>query len=295
MTYAEWLDTLAETARSHELSYDAAAVLRLSPADRARAETHLLDLVGAGDVLAFETVGKLGLASAIPHLERHRAGTNAWARGAAARALFELRGDPIATDSENSVVRGLDAYALKTSDRPEAIPALFPFLSDPGVHGRVHSAEGLVDKLGLQQVAEPWGSPLRRLMLAQCSQIPTVWPAGAAELRDLLWSVYRGVAPETLGLVYRPSSDPAAVQQFRAECQQWRPFDVENIRRMGEHDRAKAETALVCRLAPAPDVNVLPALAALAVPGWEAHVRAALPLVAHHPAAVRAYQAALTG
>jgi hypothetical protein len=94
MNYAEWLDTLAETARSHELSYDASAVRRLDPADRARAEAHLLDLVGAGDVLAFETVGKLGLAAAVPHLEKHRADANAWGRGAAARALFELRGDP---------------------------------------------------------------------------------------------------------------------------------------------------------------------------------------------------------
>jgi hypothetical protein len=288
MTYAEWLDTLAETARSHELSYDAAAVLRLPPADRARAETHLLDLVGAGDVLAFETVGKLGLAGAIPHLERHRAGTNAWARGAAARALFELRGDPIAADSENSVVRGLDAYALKTSDRPEAIPALFPFLSDPGVHGRVHSAEGLVEKLGLAKLAEPRGSPLRRMMLAQCSHLPTLWPLGAAELRDVLWSVYRGARPEALGLVYVPSADASAMERFWAQCLAHQPFDLEILRGMGPHDRAFAETVLVSRLRSG-DVNALLALRELNPPGWRVHLRAAVPFVEKHPQIAKAY------
>jgi hypothetical protein len=291
VTYEEWLATLGETAAAHELTYDAAAVRRLDPAVRAQAEAELVRRVSAGDLLAFEPAGALGLSAAAPELERHRARGNAWTRSAAARGLFLLRGDAMPA-SADPLVRGLDAYALKVSDRPEAIPALLALVEDPSIHARVHASEGLVQKLGLDPLAGPRASPLRRMMLATSSNLPTLWPIGAAELRYVLGAVADGEAPEVLGLRYQPSGDAEAISRFWAEAVGWKPYTIKNIVGMDDHDRSFAETVLVARLEDG-DVQVLKAMWALAVPGWAAHVRAALPFVAQHPVITKAYEDAL--
>jgi hypothetical protein len=100
VTYEQWLDSLAQTAASHELSYDAAAVRRLSPEVRACAEAELVRRVDAGDTLAFEPAGTLGLTAAVPALERYRDTGTRWHRSVAARALFLLRGRAIASKVE---------------------------------------------------------------------------------------------------------------------------------------------------------------------------------------------------
>jgi hypothetical protein len=291
VTYEAWLDTLAQTAAEHELTYDAAAVRRLAPDVRARAEAELVRRVEAGDPLAFEPAGALGLAAATPALERHRDHGGRWHRSAAARALFLLRGEQIPT-STDPLARGLDAYALKVSDRPEAIPALLALLDDPSLHARVHASEGLVEKLGLNKLAEPRGSPLRRMMLAICTDLPTLWPLGAAELHHVLSAVSRGESPESLDLVYRPSVDRDAMARFWAEAIGWKAFTVSTIVGMDDHDRSFAETVLIARLLDG-DLNALRAVWALDVPGWSAHVRAALPRVAENPVIRKAYEAAL--
>ncbi len=291
MTYEAWLDTLAQTAAEHELTYDAAAVRRLAPDVRARAEAELVRRVEAGDPLAFEPAGALGLAAATPALERHRDHGGRWHRSAAARALFLLRGEQIPT-STDPLARGLDAYALKVSDRPEAIPALLALLDDPSLHARVHASEGLVEKLGLNKLAEPRGSPLRRMMLAICTDLPTLWPLGAAELHHVLSAVSRGESPESLDLRYRTSPDPDAMGRFWAEATGWKAFTVSTIVGMDDHDRSFAETVLIARLTGG-DVNAVRALWALDVPGWASHVRAALPRFADNPVIRKAYEAAL--
>lgn len=172
----------------------------------------------------------------------------------------------------------VDVYALKVSDRPEAIGLLLPLLAHPGVHARVHAAEGLVQKLGLTALAEPRGSPLRRMMLAQCSNLPTLWPLGGVELHEALLAVHAGSSPESLDLVHRESADPMAVARFWEQATQRMPFDVPNIVAMSEHDRAWAETVLLARLTNG-DVQALRAISALNVRRWPTHVRAAMPLV----------------
>lgn len=289
--YEAWLESLAQAAAGHELSYDAAAVRRLEPGVRARAETELLRRVEGGDVLAFETVALLGLQTVAPVLERHRDEGHGWVRSGAARALFLLRGDALAGSSD-PLQRGLDAYALKQSDRPEAIPALLALLDASSVHARVHASEGLVQKLGLDPLAVPRGSPLRRMLLAICATLPTLWPRGAAELHHVLGAVHAGASPESLDLPYRPSPDPCAMARFWDEALGRKAFTVSNLVAMGPHDRAFAETVLVARLCGG-DLHALHALRVLAVPGWSTHLRAALPIVAAHPEIHAAYESAL--
>jgi hypothetical protein len=287
MTYEDWLATLQDTVAAHELTYDAEAVRRLGPGVRERAEAELVRRVGAGDTMAFEPAGALGLSDAAADLERHRSHGTSARQSAAARALFLLRGDTL-EPSKGGLERGLDAYALKTSDRPEAIPALLALLHDPSVHARVHASEGLVEKLGLNDLASPRGSPLRRMMLAICTNLRTLWPLGARELYDVLSAVHGGAAPEALGLPYAPSRDADAMARFWAEATGWRPFDLANLAAMGVHDRAFAETVLIARLVSG-DLHALAALRGLEVQGWPAHVRAALPLVAAHAEIAKAY------
>jgi len=289
--YEQWRRSLADDARAHELSYDAAAVARLPGPDRARAEADLLALVSEGDPMAFDTVARLGLVAALPALDRAMNAGSAWVRAAAARAVFELRGDPLAESSEG-LDAGLDAWSLKESDRPEAIPALFPFLDDPGVHARVHAADGLVEKLGLTALAEPWGSPLRRMKLAHCSKLPTLRALGTAELRSALSAVFEGASPKALDLIHRPSEDPRLFPAFRSQCQARQPIDVNLLRAMSDHDRAHALTMLLSRLGSG-DVHALAAVEALHTPGWRAHLRAALPLVAGQPEVEAAYRVKL--
>lgn len=291
MNYTEWLASLDATAAAHEISYDAAAVRGLAGDVRAGAEAELVRRVAAGDVLAFATVGELGLTAAISHLEVHKDASSAWVRGAAARALFDLRGDGL-PKSDDALMRGLDAWTLKQSPRAEAIPALFPLLADPGVQARVHAAEGLIAKLGLSALAEVRGSPLSRMTLAHSSQLPTLWPLAAAELRDALRAVHEGASVDAAGLHYVPTTDPHVLAQFWEQCIGWKAFGLDNVRAMSEHDRAFAETVLVSRLRSG-DVNALDAVATLGVVGWKAHARAALPNVAKDARITRAYEDAL--
>ena len=115
----------------------------------------------------------------------------------------------------------------------------------------------------------------------------------AKALRGTFEAVRAGASAEALDLVYRPSADPEVLSRFWSEATGWKPFDVGNIEAMGPHDRAFAQMVLITRLTHR-DVNVLPAMRALAVPGWAAHVRAALPSIeAKHPDIAAAYRAAL--
>lgn len=291
MMYPQRLDSLAQTAAGHELSYDADAVRRLDPEVRARAEAELVRRVEVGDVLAFETVAKLGLTAAGPALERQRDHGSRWHRSTAARALFLLRGDAMPATGD-PLSRGLNAWALRSSDRPETIPALLALLNDTSLHARVHASEGLLQKLGLEPLAAPRGSPLRRVALAISSELPSLWPLGAAELNYVLGAVYGKASPDALDLRYRTSADPASMARFWDEATGGKAFSIANLVGMDEHDRSFAETVLVARLVDG-DLHALRALWALDVTGWGQHVRTAIPFIAAQPVARKAYEDAL--
>lgn len=279
--------------KNHELDYDPQWVRALPEEWLAEGLAEMGRRVARGDTMAFEPAAQLGIQEVIPALERFRAQGTPSQREFAARALFRLRGDPMPTSvSIDLLTRGLDAYTLRTSDRPEAIPALLALLTDSGLHARIHAAEGLVEKLGLTEVAAPWGSPLRRLLLAVSSHLPTAWPDAALELQRVLSAVHSGAKPEELDLVYVPSSDPQTMARFAAEASNRKPFDATNLLALGPHDRSYAATVLIARLRSG-DVHAPPALRVLGVVGWERHVRAALPFMERNPDIARAFRAEL--
>ncbi len=252
------------------LTYDTQAVRDLTGDVRTAAEDALSARVRAGDWKAFEPAAELKLAHLAPDLERAAQSASAWVRACALRALFALRGDPLPTGTTTDpILQGLDAYALKTSTRPEAIPALLGLLRDPSVIARVHASEGLVEKLGLTPFQAQRPSPLQRLSMAIASRLPSVWQRAASELHALLGAVSRGHDPIALDLVYRPGPHPDVVQRFWAHAQVWEPFDVATLRLLDGHDRAWVESVLNGRLASA-DHHAATALAELAPSGWRA-------------------------
>ncbi|MSP93558.1 MAG: hypothetical protein EXR79_17495, partial [Myxococcales bacterium] len=278
-TYAEFVAQLDATLAARTgLDYDIVGLSALQPADRTRAEAELLRRTEAGDTFAFEPVGRLKLAAAVPALERHRDHGGAWPRAAAARALFHLRGDPIATDDQpGDVLRGLDAFALRQSDRPEAVGLLLGLLTDDGLVTRSHAVDGLVEKLGLQAAAAPRGAPLHRLAMALSSRLASVWQPAAIDLQVLLPAARQGIPLAALDLEYAPSRDPTLLPALVATMPTDRPFDLAGIGAMGRHDRAWAETAIVAGLCFG-EQRSLDAVRALGVAGWRDHVAGALAL-----------------
>ena len=296
-TYAEFVAELDATAAAHDaLDYDIAGLAALAADDRSRAEAELLRRAEAGDTLAFEPVGRLKLMAAVPGLERQRAHGEPWARAAAARALFHLCGDPIATDEQPSdLLRGLDAYALRQSDHPEAIPLLLGLLTDSGQATRSHAIDGLIEKLGLQAAAAVRGAPLHRLSMAVSSRLVTVWQPAAIDLQVLLPAARQGIPLRALDLDYVPSRDPALLVALVANMPTEVPFDLDGIRAMGRHDRAWTETAILVGLAYG-SLRSIEAVRALGVVGWRDHLAAAADLAARkNPAFAAACRAALAG
>jgi hypothetical protein len=276
-TLAQFMAHLDDARGDHSaLWYDWKLVRDLGPDDRVQAEAELVRLVDQGDALAFETAGILGLQGAIPGLERARDHGNQWDQAAARRALFHLRGEGLETDENGSpVLRGLDAFALRRSPRPEAVQLLIGLLGDESHIARSHAMDGLCEKLGLTGQEQTQGSPLNRLSLLHCQHIATLWQPAAADLTVYMTALAQGASPQSLDLIHVPSRDPTLVPALWQAALERRAFDVEAIRRMGRHDRAWAETLLVCRLRSA-DSNALTAVVALDVPAWPDHVRAAL-------------------
>jgi|GEM_PF-4896373 len=286
MSLKTWLEEVDAGAQDPRVwAYPVDAVEAMPPSEREAALQALTFRARTGDAKAIEALGEPCLSlspaeardvtDALEHAKTHG---NAWARAAALRMLARMRGGAELTAlamTTDDLLRGLGAYELKQNPDPATVPILIGLLMDPDTIVRVHASEGLIEKLGLAKLNTALGSPVNRIDSGCAARFETIWRPACAELRAISEAIVLGATPESLDLVLVPSEDPTLTRQFFINASQWKPHELDLIRRLGPHDRRWAESVLLGRLE-FPDMHAIAALVALDVPGWRAVVAEAV-------------------
>ncbi len=250
------------------LRYDLSSLSAMDPDLRAAAAQLVLALASDDDVRAVESLGEFPSELAFPVLEDRRDRGSAWTRAAATRWLAALRGADDDLARLKAVLNDWDlpqqvlaATALQSSAHPSAVDALLDRLMAPIAAVRVRAQESLVDRLGLEPLNTPRQAPLRAMQLAAMDTLPTIWPDASASLRDVFRALLAGASPESLGLVYQPSTPPGRADAlWDLIIDRSRSIPLETLDTLSPHDRAWLRAVFLARLSSAdprgPDVLV---------------------------------------
>ncbi len=250
------------------LRYDLTSLSVMEETLRAAAMALVLELAGADDVRAVESLGALPSEMAFPVLEDRREHGGTWTRAAATRWLAALRGSDDDLARLRAAFSGWDlpqqalaAHALQASKNPGAVDALLDRLLDPTPAVRVRAQEALVERLGLEALNTPRQAPLRTMQLSAMGSAATIWPDASASLHDVFRALLAGASPESLGLVYQASTPPdRADALWELIIDRSRSIPLETLDTLSPHDRAWLRAVFLARLSSAdprgPDVLV---------------------------------------
>lgn len=163
------------------------------------------------------------------------------------------------------------AGLLACRDQPSSLlrAAVLDALGSDLVVVRHHAFEAWVRQSGLEALVEPCRSPLDTLKRQLLSDLPVLWEDAAEEIRCLATSLQQGSTPESLDLVYRPSTpDSACLDLARNLVQEGEPLDLELIGSFSGHDRRAVEVVLALRAGPRHRDPRVPAVLAALNPRW---------------------------
>lgn len=228
------------------------------------------------DARAARTLAVLGARHTAPEVvrlaQRLPPGTERGIAWVAALTLgVEAAIEPVAAQVRSGTVIARIAALLACRDRrePALRQAVLEALGSDLVVVRQHAFDAWVRQSDLEGLLAPVRSPLDTLSRQLLSDLPILWQDAVEEIRCLATSLQRGSTPESLDLVYRPSTpDASRLALARNLAQVDQPLDLELISTFSGHDQRAVEVVLALRAGPQRrDPRVPPVLAALN-PRW---------------------------